>query len=92
MTAGVTTPRLLGPWLLLLVGVTAAVVALVLGQLRAGGYLLAATFGLTALVRLVLPTRVVGAVAVRSKLTDVVLLAGAAVATGVLAATLKLTV
>ena len=91
MTTAVPTPRLLGPWLLLLVGVGAAVTAVVLGQLRAGGYLLAGTLGVTALLRVVLPSRVAGAVVVRSKLTDVVLLGGAAVAAGVLAATLKLT-
>ncbi|MGN6299852.1 MAG: DUF3017 domain-containing protein [Angustibacter sp.] len=86
-----TTPRLVGPWLLLLVGVTAAVVAVVAGHLRAGGYLLAGTLGLTAAVRAVLPTSAVGAVAVRSKVVDVLLLAGAAGAAGVLAATVKLT-
>jgi hypothetical protein len=87
----VTTPRLLGPWLLLLVGITAAVVAVVAGQLRAGGYLLAGTLGITALLRALLPTGVVGAVAVRSKVVDVLLLAGAAGAAAVLAATVKLT-
>lgn len=86
-----TTPRLLGPWLLLLAGVAAAVVAVVTGHLRAGGYLLAGTLGATAVLRFVLPTQVAGALAVRSKLTDVVLLGGAAVAAGVLAATVKLT-
>lgn len=86
-----TTPRLVGPWLLLLAGVTAAVVAVVLGQLRAGGFLLAGALALTALLRAALPTRVVGAVAVRSKAVDVVLLAGGAVAAGVLAATVRLT-
>ncbi len=92
VTVVVTTPRLLGPWLLLLVGVAAAVVAVVAGHLRAGGYLLAGALGVTALVRAVLPTSVVGAVAVRSKVVDVLLLAGAAGAAGVLAATVKLTV
>ncbi|MGN6610342.1 MAG: DUF3017 domain-containing protein [Angustibacter sp.] len=86
-----TTPRLLGPWLLLLVGVTAAVVAVVTGHLRAGGYLLAGALGVTAVLRAVLPTSAVGAVAVRSKVIDVLLLAGAAGAAGVLAATVKLT-
>lgn len=86
-----TTPRLLGPWLLLFGGVTAAVVAVVTGHLRAGGYLLAGALGVTALVRAVLPTSVVGAVAVRSKLIDVLLLGGAAAAAGVLVATIKLT-
>ncbi|KQX65927.1 DUF3017 domain-containing protein [Angustibacter sp. Root456] len=87
-----TTPRLLGPWLLLLVGVAAAVVAVVSGHLRAGGYLLAGALGVTAVVRAVLPTSAVGAVAVRSKAVDVLLLAGAAGAAAVLAATVKLTV
>jgi hypothetical protein len=87
----VTTPRLVGPWLLLLAGVAAAVVAVAAGQLRAGGYLLAGTLGGTAVLRVVLPTKVAGAIAVRSKLTDIVLLSGAAVAAAVLAATVKLT-
>ncbi len=86
-----TPPRLTGPWLVLLVGVGAAVVAVALGSLRAGGYLLAGTFGGTALLRAVLPTKVAGAIVVRSRFTDLVILSAAAVAAAVLAATLKLT-
>ena len=35
-----------GPWLVLAVGIAASVAAIVAGQLRLGGYLLAATFAL----------------------------------------------
>jgi hypothetical protein len=87
----VTTPRLTGPWLVLLLGVAAAVAAVALGQLRAGGYLLAGTLAGTALLRAVLPVRTAGAIVVRSRVTDVVLLVGAAAAATVLAATVKLT-
>ncbi len=86
------TPRLLGPWVVLPVGVTAAVVAVTLDQLRAAGYLLAAGLGAAAVLRAVLPARAAGAVAVRSRAVDVLLLAGAAVAAATLAATIKLTV
>jgi hypothetical protein len=88
----VRTPRLLGPWLVLPVGVAAAVLAVTLDQLRAAGYLLAAGLGAAALLRAVLPSRTVGAVAVRSRPVDVLLLAAAAVAAATLAATIKLTV
>jgi len=87
----VSTPRLLGPWLVLPVGAAAAVAAVAAGQLRVGGFLLAGALGLTALLRAVLPVRLAGALVVRSRAVDVLLLAGAGVAAGVLAATLKLT-
>lgn len=83
--------RLRGPWLVLAGGVAASVLAIVAGQLRLGGYLLAATFALTAALRLTLPTRVVGAVAVRSRTVDVIGLLLTAVAAAVLTYTLKLT-
>ncbi|GAB3593715.1 hypothetical protein GCM10027446_16370 [Angustibacter peucedani] len=86
------TPRLLGPWLVLPLGVAAAVVAVTLDELRAAGYVLAATLGAVAVLRLLLPSRAVGAIAVRSRLVDVVLLAAAAVAAATLAATIKLSV
>lgn len=85
------TPRLVGPWLLLAGGVAAAVAAVVFGQLRAGGYLLAGTLLVAALLRALLPARLVGAVAVRSRLFDVLLLLAAAAAAAVLARTLLLT-
>jgi hypothetical protein len=87
----VRTPRLLGPWLLLPLGVAAAVAAVGLGELRVGGYLLAAALGTASLLRAVLPVRTAGAIVVRSRAVDVLLLAAAAVAAAILAATLKLT-
>lgn len=80
-----------GPWLVLAVGIAASVAAIVAGQLRLGGYLLAATFALTGAVRLALPTRAVGAVAVRSRTVDVIGLLLTAVAAAVLTYTLKTT-
>ena len=87
-----SSQRLLGPWLVLPVGIGAALLAVFAGQLRLGGYLLASTFALTALVRLMLPPDTVGAVAVRSRATDVLGLSVAAVGVAVLTTTLKLTV
>lgn len=85
------TQRLVGPWLLLAGVLTAAVLAVAAGQVRWGGYLLAAAFAVMATVRLALPSRAVGAVAVRSRTTDVIGLGVVAVAAAVLTATLKLT-
>ena len=84
------TPRLVGPWLLLAGCLLTAVVAVTADRVRLGGYVLGAGLGLVAVLRAVLPTRYSGAVAVRSRTTDVLLLLGAAVAAGVLASTLKL--
>ncbi|WP_426562776.1 DUF3017 domain-containing protein [Angustibacter sp. McL0619] len=84
------TPRLLGPWLLLPFGVAAAVAAVVADQLRAGGYLLAATLGAVALLRVVLPARAAGALVVRSRPADVLMLVCVAFAAAALAATIKL--
>jgi hypothetical protein len=84
------TPRLLGPWLLLAVGVLVATLAVVSDHVRLGGYLLAATLGLAGLLRATLPSALAGAVAARSRTTDVLLLLGAAVAAAVLAYTLNL--
>lgn len=83
--------RLLGPWLVLPVGTVAALLAVVLAQVRLGGYLLATTFAVTSLLRLALPTRMVGALAARSRTTDVLGLGVAAAAAAVLTWTLKLT-
>jgi hypothetical protein len=90
VTDGPATPRLLGPWLLLAVGVLLAMVAVITDHVRLGGYLLAASLGLAGLLRAVLPASVVGAVAARSRTTDVLLLLVAAVAAAVLAYTLNL--
>jgi Protein of unknown function (DUF3017) len=81
---------MMGPWLLLAVCVLTAVVAVTVDRVRLGGYLLAAGLGVVALLRAVLPSRFSGAVAIRSRTTDVLLLLGAAVAAGVLAYTLNL--
>lgn len=85
-----TSQRLAGPWLVLAAGTAAALVAVVLDRIRLGGYLLAATFTLVALARLLLPVRVAGAVAVRSRVVDVLGLALAGVGAAILTSTLKL--
>jgi hypothetical protein len=84
------TPRLMGPWLLLATCLVAAVVAVTGDRVRLGGYLLGTGLGVVALLRAVLPPRLAGAVAMRSRTTDVLLLLGGAVAAGVLASTLNL--
>lgn len=84
------TPRLVGPWLLMVLGTLAAIVAVTGDHVRAGGYLLGASLATAALLRATLPPRVAGAVVVRSRTTDVLLLAGGAVAAVVLASTLNL--
>jgi hypothetical protein len=85
-----TTPRLVGPWLLLAICLVTAVLAVTADRVRLGGYLLGAGLGVAALLRAVLPQRLAGAVVVRSRTTDVLLLLGGAVAAGVLAYTLNL--
>lgn len=63
----------LGPaWWVLVAGALVALFAMVF-DVRTGGYLLAATTGLGALTRAVVPDRFAGAVAVRRRGTDVVL-------------------
>ena len=89
--AGTTAPRLVGPWLVLAALVLVAVAAVVVGHVRLGGYLLAAGFAASAVLRLALPSRVVGAAAVRLRTTDVVGLGLVAAAAAVLTATLNLT-
>jgi hypothetical protein len=86
----VTTPRLLGPWLLLLGGGIAATLLVLDEHVRTGGYVLAGSLGLCALLRMVLPTRLAGAIAVRSRATDVLLLGSSALAVAVLAFSLNL--
>ncbi len=83
--------RLFGPWLVLAAGIVAAVAAVVSGQLRLGGYLLALTLAVTAALRLTLPTAMVGALAVRSRTVDVIGLLLAAGGAAALTAVLKLT-
>ena len=80
--------RLLGPWLLLAVGTAAALLLVVSGYLIPGAYVLGGTLALTAVLRALLPAQYAGAVAARSRVVDVLLLSGAAIAALVLAATL----
>jgi len=82
--------RLTGPWLVLAVGVGAALLAVVVGQVRLGGYVLAASLGALAVLRLTLPVRAVGAVAVRSRGVDVLGLSLTAIGAAVLTYSLKL--
>jgi hypothetical protein len=74
--------------LLLATGTAVAVTLVVTGHLVLGADVLGGTLALTALLRAVLPPRLSGAVVARSRLVDVLLLSGAAVAALVLAATL----
>ena len=80
--------RLLGPWLLLAAGTAAALLLVVSGYLIAGAYVLGGALALTAVLRALLPAQYAGAVAARSRVVDVLLLSGAAIAALVLAATL----
>jgi hypothetical protein len=84
------TPALRGPWLVLAVGVAGGVAAIVAGQTRAAGYLMAGSLATIAVLRALLPTAAVGAIAVRSRTTDVLLLMLAAGAMATLTATLRL--
>jgi Protein of unknown function (DUF3017) len=86
----VTAPRLgwwwaIAPLLLLGLGVFA------LGEVRAGGFLVAAAVALAALLRLVLPTARAGGLAVRSRTVDVLTLTALAVALAVVTGVLDLT-
>lgn len=73
------------PFALVLVGVVAAVAATGGLGFRAGGLVLAGTALVAAALRLVLPVRWAGALAVRSKLTDVLMLGMLAGCVGALA-------
>jgi hypothetical protein len=84
------TPALRGPWLVLALGLTVAVAAIMAGQTRAAGYLIAGSLATIAVLRAVRPTSAVGAIAVRSRTTDVLLLLLAAGAMATLTATLRL--
>lgn len=89
--ARAATPRqTLGLWWLALVGVVVAGLLLFTQGLRLYGYALGATLALLGLLRAVLPTRLVGGLAVRGRAVDVgtLLVLGAAVA--VLSTTLRL--
>jgi hypothetical protein len=88
--AETVTPALRGPWLVLVVGVGVGVAAVVAGQTRIAGYLIAGSLATIAVLRALLPTAAVGAIAVRSRTTDVLLLMLAAGAMATLTATLRL--
>jgi hypothetical protein len=68
----VRLPPLGAAWWLLVVGAIVALLTMLV-DVRAGGYLLAATTGMGALMRAAMPERFTGAVAVRRRGTDVVL-------------------
>ncbi|GAA3664603.1 DUF3017 family protein [Yimella lutea] len=64
----------LGPaWSLLAAGAVFSIAVLVLGDVRTGGYLLAATAAGGALLRLALPERLAGGIVVRRRGTDVLM-------------------
>ncbi len=84
------TPALRGPWLVLAVGVGVGVAAIMAGQTRLAGYLIAGSLATIAVLRALLSTPAVGALAVRSRTTDVLLLLLAAGAMATLTATLRL--
>ena len=74
------------PRLAVVVVVAAGLAVLVLHQLRAGLYVIAAGLGGAAALRALLRPRAAGSLVVRSRHTDVVVLAALAVAVAVLAA------
>jgi hypothetical protein len=70
-----TSPRL-GAWWCVAVGLGAGLLLVLLGSLRPGGYVAAAALVLGAFLRLLLPQSRAGGLAVRRRLTDVVVLLG----------------
>ena len=77
-------------WWLLGVGFVVGLVVIASGALRLGGYVVAGSFALAGVLRLVLPRSVVGALVVRSRLHDVVALWGIALALVVVVASVDL--
>ncbi len=80
----------LGPAWWVLVGAAVISLVVLIVDVRTGGFLLAATTTLGALMRLVLPERYAGAIAVRSRGTDVLLYLLATIALVVVFALVKL--
>lgn len=78
----------LGLWWVMPVGLSIGLWVLLRGQVRTGGYVMAGTLALGALLRLVLPRSAVGGLFVRSRLWDVVTLLALALGMVVLSATL----
>jgi hypothetical protein len=78
--------RRLDPLLLEVAGVAAGVVVAALRRPQTGMYVVAASLGLGAVLRLLLRPRAAGALVVRARHVDVLLLAGLAAGIAVLAA------
>jgi hypothetical protein len=70
------TSSRLGAWWFVAVGLGAGLLLVLLGSLRGGGYVAAAALVLGGLLRLLLPQSRAGGLAVRRRLTDVVVLLG----------------
>ncbi|KNX37869.1 DUF3017 domain-containing protein [Luteipulveratus halotolerans] len=84
-------PSRLGPvWWVLVAGCLTSVVLMLVGPVRAGGYLLAAVLALVGLARLALPAGLCDGVAVRSRGLDAATYAALAVAVVVIFAQVKL--
>jgi hypothetical protein len=78
--------RLPDPLLLVIVGVAAGLVVIALRHAQVGLYVVAASLGAGALLRLVLRPRDAGSLVVRNRRLDVFVLAGLAIALAVVAA------
>jgi hypothetical protein len=70
------TSSRLGAWWFVAVGLGTGLLLVLLGSLRPGGYVAAAALVLGAFLRLLLPQSRAGGLAVRRRLTDVVVLLG----------------
>ncbi|TWE11973.1 DUF3017 domain-containing protein [Rudaeicoccus suwonensis] len=81
----------LGPlWWAVLAAVATGVLVTFCGSVRVGGFLIAAAMVLAAIARLMMHEEALGAIAVRSKATDAVVLLGLAAALAVIFAKVKL--
>lgn len=78
--------RLPDPLLLVLAGVAAGILVVALHHAQAGLYVVAASLGAGALLRLVLRPRDAGLLVVRNRRLDVLMLAGLAIGLAVMAA------
>jgi hypothetical protein len=70
-----TSPRL-GVWWVVALGLGAGLLLVFAGHVRSGGYVAAAALVVGALLRLVLPQAQAGGLAVRRRVTDVIILLG----------------
>lgn len=80
----------LGLWWILPVGCIVALVVTARGDVRPGGLIMAGTFALAALCRLVLPRKAVGGLQVRSRTWDILILLALAAGLAVLSLTIEL--